>query len=294
MSSVLGTYARSVKKNFVKGKGSYIYTDKGEKYLDMVQGISVNILGHSNDHLNKALRTQSEKIWNTSNLFVIEGQERFSQRICEHTKFDFCALQNSGLEACELMIKSIRRYFNLKNPKKNKILCIKSSFHGRSIATISAGGSPKHTDKFDPLLEGFQHFEFGNHEQLKESITEETCAIMIEDTILGEAGIKKIPTHCMKGLRDLCDEKNLLLCLDAIQSGYMRSGKFFAYEYAGIKPSMVAFAKGAGGGYPVAGVLFSREVASAMTQPGIHGSTFAGSQLSMAVANAVLDIILEN
>ena len=191
------------------------------------------------------------------------------------------------------MIKSIRRYFNLKNPKKNKILCIKSSFHGRSIATISAGGSPKHTDKFGPLLEGFQHFEFANHEQMQELITEETCAIMIEDTILGEAGIRKIPTHCMKGLQDLCDEKNLLLCLDSVQSGYMRSGKFFAYEYAGIKPSMVAFAKGAGGGYPVAGVLFSSEVASAMSQPGIHGSTFAGSQLSMAIANSVLDIILE-
>jgi len=292
-SYVLNTYARSVKENFVKGKGCYLYTDKGEKYLDFVQGIAVNCLGHAHPHLVSAIKDQSEKLWNTSNLFVVESQEKFCKRICKHTKFDFCALQNSGLEANELMIKSIRKYFHSKESEKNKILCIKSSFHGRSIATISAGASNKHTDGFEPLLEGFQHFEFGNHEQLKEAITDKTCAIMVEDTILGEAGVKKIPTHCMKGLSDLCNEKNILLCLDSVQTGYMRTGKFFAYEYADIKPDIVAFAKGAGAGYPIGGCLFTKNVASAMNQHGIHGSTFAGSPLSMAVANAVLDIILE-
>ncbi len=294
MSFVLGTYARSVKEDFVKGKGCYLYTNKGEKYLDFVQGIAVNALGHCHDHLVKTMKEQADKPWHLSNLFLIKEQEKFAKRLCEYTKFDYLGLQNSGAEAVELLIKTARKYFHSKGKtEKNRILCINSSFHGRTMATISAGNNPKHIHGFSPLLEGFDHFEFGNHEQLRKAINDKTCAIMVEDTVLGEAGVKKIPTHCIKGLRDLCDEKNLLLCLDSVQSGWMRTGKFFAYEYAGIKPDLVAFAKAAGSGYPIGGCLFTNKVASTMAIKGLHGSTFAGNPMAMALANAVLDIVFE-
>ena len=280
MSYVLETYARSVKDNFVKGKGCYLYTDKGEKYLDFVQGIAVN-----------ALKNQSEKPWHLSNLFLIQEQERFAKRLCEFTKFDSVAFQNSGAEATELAIKAAVKYFySIGKPEKNRILCINSSFHGRTIATISAGNNPKHIEGF-PNLPNFDHFDFGNHEQLKEKITKKTCAILIEP-ILGESGVKVIPDYCLKGLRKLCDEKNILLICDEIQCGYYRSGKFFAHQYANIKPDLVPFAKAVAGGYPSGGCLFVKKVADSM-KIGTHGSTFAGSPLAMGLANAVLDIMLK-
>ena len=200
MSYVLGTYARSVKENFTKGKGCYLYTDKGEKYLDFVQGIAVNALGHNHEHLVNTLKNQSEKPWHVSNLFLIQEQERFAKRLCEFTKFDSVAFQNSGAEATELAIKAAVKYFySIGKPEKNRILCINSSFHGRTIATISAGNNPKHIEGF-PNLPNFDHFDFGNHEQLKEKITKKTCAILIEP-ILGESGVKVIPDYCIKGLR---------------------------------------------------------------------------------------------
>ncbi|SVC30420.1 uncharacterized protein METZ01_LOCUS283274, partial [marine metagenome] len=241
MSNVLGTYARSVKENFVKGNGSYLYTDKGKKYLDFVQGIAVNALGHNHEHLVKTMKTQSEKPWHVSNLFLIQEQEKFAKRLCELTKFDFVGFQNSGAEATELAIKAaVKYYYSIGKPDKNRILCINSSFHGRTIATISAGNNPKHIEGF-PNLPNFDHFDFGNHEQFKEKITNKTCAILIEP-ILGESGVKVIPDQCLKGLRELCDEKNILLICDEIQCGYYRSGKFFAYQYANIKPDIVPFA----------------------------------------------------
>ena len=291
MSYVLGTYARSVKENFIKGKGCYLYTDKGEKYLDFVQGIAVNALGHNHEHLVNTLKNQSEKPWHVSNLFLIQEQERFAKRLCEFTKFDSVAFQNSGAEATELAIKAAVKYFySIGKPEKNRILCINSSFHGRTIATISAGNNPKHIEGF-PNLPNFDHFDFGNHEQLKEKITKKTCAILIEP-ILGESGVKVIPDYCIKGLRKLCDEKNILLICDEIQCGYYRSGKFFAYQYANIKPDIVPFAKAVAGGYPSGGCLFVKKVAECMGI-GSHGSTFAGSPLAMGLANAVLDIMLK-
>ena len=291
MSYVLGTYARSIKENFVKGKGCYLYTDKNEKYLDFVQGIAVNAFGHNNKYLVKTMKSQADKPWHVSNLFLIQEQEKFAKRLCEFTKFDFVGFQNSGAEATELAIKAAVKYFySIGKPEKNRILCINSSFHGRTIATISAGNNPKHTEGF-PSLPNFDHFEFGNHEQLKDKITEKTCAILIEP-ILGESGVKVIPDHCLKGLRDLCDENGILLICDEIQCGYYRSGKFFAHQYANIKPDIVPFAKAVAGGYPSGGCLFTKKVADCM-KVGTHGSTFAGSPMAMGLANAVLDKMLE-
>ena len=291
MSYVLGTYARSIKENFVKGEGCYLYTDKGEKYLDFVQGIAVNAFGYNNEYLVKTMKSQADKPWHVSNLFLIQEQEKFAKRLCEFTKFDFVGFQNSGAEATELAIKAAVKYFySIGKTEKNRILCINSSFHGRTIATISAGNNPKHTEGF-PSLPNFDHFEFGNHEQLKDKITEKTCAILIEP-ILGESGVKVIPDHCLKGLRELCDEKGILLICDEIQCGYYRSGKFFAHQYANIKPDIVPFAKAVAGGYPSGGCLFVKKVADCM-KVGTHGSTFAGSPMAMGLANAVLDKMLE-
>ena len=289
MSYVLGTYERSVKENFISGKGSYLYNDKNEKYLDFVQGIAVNALGHNHQALVKAMKSNSEKPWHLSNLFIIQEQEKFAERICKLTGFDAVGFQNSGAEATELAIKAAVKYFySIGQKEKNRILCIKNSFHGRTIGTISAGNNPKHTEGF-PLLNNFDHFEFGNHDEMNEKITDKTCAILCE-SILGESGIKVIPNHCLQGLRKLCDEKNILLICDEIQSGYFRSGKFFAYQYSGIKPDIVPFAKAVAGGYPVGGCLFTKKIANSMGI-GSHGSTFAGSPLAMSLANVVLDII---
>tara|TARA_Y100000590_G_scaffold101754_1_gene115602 strand:+ start:353 stop:1513 length:1161 start_codon:yes stop_codon:yes gene_type:complete len=291
MSYVLDTYNRSIKENFVKGEGCYLYTEKGEKYLDFVQGIAVNAFGHNHKHLVETMKSQADKPWHISNLFLIQEQEKFAKRLCEFTKFNSVGFQNSGAEATELAIKAAVKYFySIGRPEKNRILCINSSFHGRTIATISAGNNPKHTEGF-PSLPNFDHFEFGNHDQLKDKITEKTCAILIEP-ILGESGIKVIPDHCLKGLRELCDEKDILLICDEIQCGYYRSGKFFAYQYANIMPDIVPFAKAVAGGYPSGGCLFVKKVADCM-KVGSHGSTFAGSPMSMGLANAVLDIMLE-
>ena len=289
MSYVLGTYARSVRENFVKGNGSYLFNDKNEKYLDFVQGIAVNALGHNHPDLVQSIKKNSEKPWHISNLFLIQEQEKFAERICKITGFDAVGFQNSGAEATELAIKAaIKYYYSIGEKEKNRILCIKNSFHGRTIGTISAGNNPKHTEGF-PLLKNFDQFDFGNHDQLNDKITDKTCAILCE-TILGESGVKVIPEQCLQGLRKICDEKKMLLICDEIQSGYYRSGKFFAYQYSGIKPDIVPFAKAVAGGYPAGGCLFTKKVAKSMGI-GSHGSTFAGSPLAMSLANTVLDVI---
>ena len=291
MSYVLGTYARSVKENFVKGEGCYLYTDKAEKYLDFVQGIAVNAFGHNNEYLVKTMKSQADKPWHVSNLFLIQEQEKFAKRLCELTKFDSVGFQNSGAEATELAIKAAVKYFySIGEPEKNRILCINSSFHGRTIATISAGNNPKHIEGF-PNLKNFDHFEFGNYEQLRKKITKQTCAILIEP-ILGESGVKIISEKHLKDLRELCNKNNILLICDEIQCGYYRSGKFFAYQYANIQPDIVPFAKAVAGGYPSGGCLFVKKVAECM-KVGSHGSTFAGSPMAMGLANAVLDIMLK-
>ena len=291
MSALLKNYARK-KISFIKGKGCYLYSSTGSKYLDFVQGIAVNSLGHCHDHLVEAINKQSKKLWHVSNAFVIVEQEKLATRLKQNSFADFVAFQNSGAEATELAIKIARKYFYSKgNTKKNRILCLNSSFHGRTLATIFASNSKKATEGFGPKVDGFDHFNFGDHKSLEKFITKRTAAIMVE-TVMGEGGIKVIPDYCLKGLRKLCNKKNILLILDEVQCGIGRTGKFFAFEYAGIKPDIVPIAKGIGGGFPIGACLMTKKVAFCMG-PGTHGSTFGGNPLAMSVGNAVLDQILK-
>jgi len=291
MSALAKNYNRR-KISFNYGKGSFLYSTNGKKYLDFVQGIAVNSLGHANPHLIKAINKQSKKLWHVSNAFIIPEGEKLAKRLAKKTFADFIIFQNSGAEATEAAIKVARRYFySIGQPKKNRILCVKNSFHGRTLATIYASGSKKMTEGFGPKVDGFDHFEFGDHKSLKKSITSRTAAIMVE-TVMGEGGIKVIPNWCLKGLRKICNEKRILLILDEVQCGIGRSGNFFAFESSKIKPDIVPIAKGIGGGFPLGAVLMNKRVAAGMTA-GTHGSTFGGNPLAMSVGNAVLDQIFE-
>ncbi len=289
MSYLAKNYNRK-KISFKYGKGSYLYSIDNKKYLDFVQGIAVNSLGHSNPKLVKTIRDQSKKLWHVSNAFQIPEGEKLAKKLCTKTFADFVLFQNSGAEATEAAIKVARRYFfSIGKPNKNRILCIKNSFHGRTLAAIFASGSKKMTEGFGPKISGFDHFSFGDHNSLKKKINKNTAAIMVE-TIMGEGGIKVIPDWCLKELRTLCNKKKILLILDEVQCGIGRSGDFFAFEKSKVKPDIVPIAKGIGGGFPVGAVLMNKKVASGMT-PGTHGSTFGGNPLAMAVGNAVMDII---
>ena len=291
MSALAKNYNRR-KIAFKKGNGSYLYSINGKKYLDFVQGIAVNSLGHANPYLTKAINKQAKKLWHVSNAFVIPEGEKLAKRLVQKTFADNVIFQNSGVEATEAAIKSARRYFySIGKPKKNRILCIKNSFHGRTLAAIYASGSKKMTEGFGPKVSGFDHFNFGDHKGLKKAITNKTAAIMCE-TALGESGIKVIPDWCLRELRKLCNKRKILLILDEVQCGVGRSGKFFAFEHAKIKPDIVPIAKGIGGGFPIGAVLMTKKVASAM-KPGSHGSTFGGNPLAMSVGNAVLDQIFK-
>jgi len=292
MSSILKTYNRK-KISFVRGKGSYLFTKNKKKYLDFVQGIAVNCLGHTNKKLVNAINKQSKKLWHVSNAFVIPEQEKLASRLTKKTFADFVLFQNSGAEATEAAIKIARKYFYFKGqPNKNRVLCINNSFHGRTIATIFASNNKKMTEGFFPKADGFDHFNFADHKGLEKKITKKTAAIMVE-TIMGEGGIKTIPNFCLKGLRKLCDKKKILLILDEVQCGIGRTGKFLAFEHAKIKPDIVPIAKGIGGGFPIGACLVNKKVSTSM-KPGSHGSTFGGNPLAMAVGNAVLDEIFKS
>ena len=292
MSALAPNYKRK-NLSFVRGKGSFLITAKGKKYLDFVQGIAVNSLGHSNKKLINAINKQSKKLWHVSNAFKIPEGEKLASRLVKKTFADSVIFQNSGAEATEAAIKVARRYFySIGKENKNRIICIKNSFHGRTIAAIHASGSKKMMQGFGPKTPGFDHFKFGDHKKLKKLINKNTAAIMIE-TVMGEGGIKVIPNWCIKAIRDLCNQKGILLILDEVQCGIGRSGKFFAFEYAKVKPDIVPIAKGIGGGFPIGAVLMTNKVAKAMI-PGTHGSTFGGNPLAMAVGNAVLDQINKN
>ena len=291
MNKILNIYNRK-KLAFTRGKGCFLYGANGKKYLDFVQGIAVNCLGHANNHLIKSIYKQAKKVWHVSNVFTIPEQEKLAKRLTKISFADFVTFQNSGAEATEAAIKFARRYFYSKGkPKKNRILCINNSFHGRTLAAIFASNNKKATEGFYPKVEGFDHFNFADHKGLEKAITNRTAAIMVE-TIMGEGGIKVIPDFCLQGLRKLCNKKKILLILDEVQCGIGRSGKFFAFEHAKVKPDIVPIAKGIGGGFPIGAVLVNKKVASGM-KPGIHGSTFGGNPLAMSAGNAVLDVMLK-
>ncbi len=289
MSYLAKNYKRK-KISFKFGKGSYLFSYDNKKYLDFVQGIAVNSLGHSHPKLVKTIKNQSQKLWHVSNAFQIPEGEKLAKKLCNKTFADFVMFQNSGTEATEAAVKVARRYFySIGKPNKNRILCVKNSFHGRTLAAIFASGSKKMTEGFGPKIPGFDHFNFGNHTSLKKKINKNTAAIMVE-TIMGEGGIKVIPDWCLKELRYLCNKKNILLILDEVQCGIARSGDFFAFEKSKVKPDIVPIAKGIGGGFPIGAVLMNKKVASGMVA-GSHGSTFGGNPLAMSVGNTVMDIV---
>ena len=289
MTFLANNYNRK-KISFKKGVGSYLITSNGKKYLDFCSGIAVNSLGHANPRLVKALYKQAKKVWHVSNAFTIPEGEMLAKKLVKKTFADSVIFQNSGTEATEVAIKVARRYFySIGKPKKNRILCVKNSFHGRTIAAIFASGSKKMTEGFGPKVSGFDHFTFGDHNSLKKRITKNTAAIMVE-TIMGEGGIKVIPDWCLRDLRKLCNKKKILLILDEVQCGIGRSGDFFAFESSKVKPDIVPIAKGIGGGFPIGAVLMNKKVSKAMV-PGTHGSTFGGNPLAMSVGNEVMDII---
>ena len=290
MSSVLGTYARKP-ISFTKGEGSYLFTENGDKYLDFIQGIATNILGHCHEHLVKTIQEQSKKLWHVSNAFVIPEQEKLAKRLTDNTFADFVCFQNSGTEATEASIKIARKYFHkIGKPEKNRIITFQGAFHGRTLAALFAANNLKHTEGFGPKVDGFDQVPFADHEAIKKVINKNTAAIMVE-TIMGEGGIKVVPDFCLRGLRELCDKHEVLLILDEVQSAY-RTGNFFAFENSGITPDIVPIAKGIGGGFPLGACLVTKKVSVGMT-PGTHGSTFGGNPLAMAVGNAVLDILFE-
>ena len=289
MSHLAKNYNRK-KIAFKQGKGSYLFSTNGKKYLDFVQGIAVNSLGHAHPKLVKTIRDQSKKLWHVSNAFQIPEGEKLAKKLYQKTFADYVMFQNSGAEATEAAIKVARRYFySIGKPHKNRILCVKNSFHGRTIAAIFASGSKKMTEGFGPKVSGFDHFSFGDHRSLKKKITKNTAAIMVEP-IMGEGGINVIPDFCLRELRKLCNKKKILLILDEVQCGISRSGDFFAFEQSKVKPDIVPIAKGIGGGFPIGAILMNKKVAAGMT-PGTHGSTFGGNPLAMAVGNAVMDIV---
>jgi len=291
MSYLASNYRRR-NLSFKKGKGSYLFSTSGEKYLDFLSGIAVNTLGHSNPRLIKALNTQAKKVWHVSNSFQIPEGEILAKKLVKKTFADKVIFVNSGAEANETAIKIARRYFySIGKPYKNRILCIKNSFHGRTLANIFASGSKKMTEGFGPRVSGFDHFKYSNLNSLRKKITKNTAAIFFE-TAMGESGIKVHTKKFLNEVKKICREKNILLILDEVQCGIGRSGKFFAYEYAKVKPDIVPIAKGIGGGFPIGAVLMTKKVSNCMV-PGTHGSTYGGNPLAMAIGSVIMDEVFK-
>ena len=289
-SSLLPAFARS-ELAFARGEGVRLFTEDGTSYLDFAAGIAVNSLGHCHPHLVEALKKQAETLWHVSNMYRIGEQERLGQRLVEATFADYAFFTNSGAEACEAAIKMARKYQSTKGaPERYRIITFEGAFHGRTLATIAAGGQAKYLEGFGPKVDGFDQVPFGDHEALKAAIGPNTGAILIEP-IQGEGGVRPVPPQCLKGLRALCDEHGLLLIFDEVQTGIGRTGRLFAYEWASVTPDIMAIAKGIGGGFPIGACLSTKEAAIGMT-PGTHGTTFGGNPLACAVGNAVLDVVL--
>ena len=289
-SPLLPTFARA-ELSFERGEGPWLVTDRGERYLDFGAGIAVNALGHAHPHLVKALTDQAAKVWHTSNLYRIPEGERLAQRLVDNTFADHVFFTNSGAEALECAIKMARKYHHANGqPERFRIVTFEGAFHGRTLATIAAGGQKKYLEGFGPKVEGFDQVPFGDHEALKAAIGPETAAILIEP-IQGEGGVRTVPPQCLRGLRALCDEHGLLLIFDEVQTGVGRTGKLFAHQKVGVTPDIMAIAKGIGGGFPMGACLSTREAGKGMTA-GVHGTTFGGNPLAMAVGNAVLDVVL--
>jgi len=290
IAAVMPTYARA-DIAFERGEGAYLYATDGRRFLDFASGIAVTALGHSHPHLVEALTEQAKKVWHTANLYNIPGQTRLAERLVAASFADSVFFCNSGAEAIECGLKMVRKYHDdFGDPRRYRVICCHGAFHGRTLATIAAGGQEKHLAGFAPQVDGFDRVAYDNLNELRAAITGETAAVLVEP-VQGEGGLRPASADYLRGLREVCDEFGLLLFLDEVQCGMGRTGKLFAHEWAGIEPDIVATAKGLGGGFPVGACLAKEKAARALTT-GSHGSTFGGNPLAMAVANAVLDVML--
>lgn len=290
ITPILPTYARA-DVAFERGEGPWLIATTGERYLDFGSGIAVNSLGHSHPHLVKTLQDQAAKLWHTSNLYQMPDGKRLAERLIANTFAETVFFCNSGAEANEAAIKMARKYHHAHgHPERYRIITFEGAFHGRTLATIAAGGQKKYLEGFGPKVDGFDQVAFGDHDALNAAITSETAAVMIEP-VQGEGGLRSVPPQCLRGLRALCDEHGLLLIMDEVQTGVGRTGKLFAHEWSGITPDIMSIAKGIGGGFPMGACLATEAAAVGMTA-GTHGTTFGGNPLAMAVGNAVLDVVL--
>ncbi len=289
-SPLYKTYARS-DLAFERGEGVWLSTADGRRFLDCAAGIAVNSLGHCHPHLVETLKSQAEKLWHVSNVYTISDQERLGRRLIDATFADRAFFTNSGAEALEAAIKTARRYHHVNGrPDRYRLITFQGAFHGRTLATIAAGGQEKYLEGFGPKTPGFDQVPFGDLEAVKAAITEETAGVLVEP-VQGEGGIRSLPYETLRALRKICDDEGILLILDEVQTGVGRSGKLFAHEWAGVEPDIMAIAKGIGGGFPLGACLASEEASAGMTA-GTHGTTFGGNPLAMAVGNAVLDVVL--
>ena len=281
------------KIEFVRGEGARLVDTDNREYLDCAAGIAVNCLGYNHPHMVESLKKAADGIWHLSNLFEIPGQQKLATRLCENTFADRAFFTNSGAEAMECAIKTARRYhFEKGNPERINIITFEGAFHGRTIATVAAGGNEKYLEGFGPKAPGFISLPFGDHDALKAAIDNETAGILIEP-VQGEGGVREVPGQCLRGLRELCDEHGILLIFDEVQTGVARTGKLFAHQWHDVEPDIMGIAKGIGAGFPLGACLAREEVALAMG-PGTHGSTYGGNPLAMAMGNAVLDVVLED
>lgn len=292
ITSVLPTYNRAPIA-FTRGEGSWLTAEDGTRYLDLGAGIAVNALGHAHPALVQTLTEQAAKLWHVSNLYRIPEQERLADMLVEKTFADTVFFTNSGTEAAELAIKMVRKYWSEKGQHdRTQIIAFEGSFHGRSTGAIAAAGSEKMVKGFGPLMPGFTHLKFGDHDALRAALTDRTAAVMIEP-VQGEGGIRTLPDACLKGLRDLCDATGALLVFDEVQCGMGRTGKLFAHEWAGVTPDIMMVAKGIGGGFPLGAVLATENAASGMTA-GTHGSTYGGNPLGCAVGARVMELVADD
>jgi acetylornithine/N-succinyldiaminopimelate aminotransferase len=290
ISSVLPTYNRAP-LTFEKGEGSWLISTDGARFLDLGAGIAVNALGHAHPDLVAVLTEQAGKLWHLSNLYQIPEQQKLADLLVERTFADTCFFTNSGTEACELAVKMARKYWYDKGrPDRTRILTFEGSFHGRSSAAIAAAGSEKMTKGFGPLLPGFTHLKWGDHDALMAALRASDVGAVLVEPVQGEGGIRPLPDACLKGLRDICDETGVLMILDEVQCGMGRTGRLFAHEWAGVTPDIMMVAKGIGGGFPLGAVLATEDAASGMTV-GTHGSTYGGNPLGCAVGAKVVEIV---
>jgi acetylornithine/N-succinyldiaminopimelate aminotransferase len=289
---VLPTYARA-DVTFERGEGAYLFDTHGRKYLDFGSGVAVTALGHAHPRLVAALTAQAQKLWHCSNLFQVAGQISLAERLVKASFADTMFFCNSGAEAMECAIKVARKYHAATgHPERYRLIACTHSFHGRTLATLAAAGNEKYLEGFGPPAPGFDHVAFGNLNEMRAAITPETAGIIVEP-VQGEGGLMAAPEGYLRGLREICDEFGLMLVMDEVQSGMGRTGKLFAHEWSGITPDVLGTAKGLGGGFPVGACLATEKAAVGMT-PGTHGSTFGGNPLAMAVANTVVEILLED